>query len=396
MPDPAGGAAPGRGRGRGGPGRGPLQGTLPAEAKDPFWGAFPSADPKVVGTRLALNLVSRPAPRPWGAPGGSAAAAWYGEACVGFGALRFAEEAGDKALADKIVARYATIITPEGRSVVPPADHVDRSVFGIVPFEIYRYTQNRAYLDLGKGHADAQWGKPPEPWNSPQEEKDTGLKAATEGLTYQTRFWIDDMYMITSLQAQAYRATKDKIYLDRAAKEMAAYVDRLQKPNGLFYHAESSPFYWGRGNGWVAAGFTELLSELPTDHPDRPKILDGYKKMMAALLKYQSKDGMWRQLIDKEESWAETSSTGMFTFAFATGVRRGWLPEAEYKEPAKRAWVALCSYIDENANVREVCEGTNKGPDEPYYLNRRRWTGDMHGQAGAIWAAWAMTHGGSN
>jgi rhamnogalacturonyl hydrolase YesR len=374
-------------------GRPPVTGTLPANApgRDAYWGTWASADPRVVGPRLAMNFLSRPAPRPWGRD--QTAGAWYGEACVGFGALRVAQTIGSKELADGVVARYANIITPEGADVVPPADHVDRSVFGIVPFELYKYTQNPAYLALGKHHADEQWGQPPADWRASPEEQASGREAQTKGLTYQTRFWIDDMYMITSVQVQAFRMTHDRVYLDRAAKEMVAYLERLQKPTGLFYHAERSPFYWGRGNGWVAAGLTELLSELPATHPDRPRILEGYQKMMAALLKYQDADGMWHQLIDKPASFKETSCTGMFTFAFATGVRHGLLDEATYKEPTKRAWTALCTYLDENANVREVCTGTNKGDTEEYYMERPRPLGDMHGQAGAIWAAWAMMQG---
>lgn len=41
------------------------------------------------------------------------------------------------------------------------------------------------------------------------------------------------------------------------------YLDELQRPNGLFYHAPDVPYYWGRGNGWVAAGMAELLQCLP-------------------------------------------------------------------------------------------------------------------------------------
>ena len=78
------------------------------------------------------------------------------------------------------------------------------------------------------------------------------------GYTWQTRMWIDDMYMISLLQAQAYRAINNRKYIDRAAKEMVLYLDSLQKPNGLFYHAPDAPFFWGRGNGLMAAGMTEL------------------------------------------------------------------------------------------------------------------------------------------
>jgi unsaturated rhamnogalacturonyl hydrolase len=141
----------------------------------------------------------------------------------------------------------------------------------------------------------------------------------------QIRFWIDDMYMLTILQLEAYRATGDKKYLDRDAVEMVAYLDQLQQSNGLFYHAPDVPFYWGRGDGWVAAGMAEMLRELPQDHSQRARILKGYLAMMAALVKYQARDGMWRQLIDHEEAWPESSSSAMFTFALITGVKNGWL-----------------------------------------------------------------------
>jgi unsaturated rhamnogalacturonyl hydrolase len=84
------------------------------------------------------------------------------------------------------------------------------------------------------------------------------------------------MYMLTILQLQAWRATGDRKYLDRGAVEMVAYLDKLQQPNGLFFHAPDVPFFWGRGDGWVAAGMAEMLRDLPADHPQRARIMKGY------------------------------------------------------------------------------------------------------------------------
>src|SRR5208283_5200860 len=107
----------------------------------------------------------------------------------------------------------------------------------------------------------------------------------------------------------------------------------------------------------------ELLSSLPKDHPRRARILDGYLKMMKSLIEFPGTDGMWRQLIDRPDSWPETSSTGMFTFAMVTGVKNGWLDAAIYGPVARRAWLALVGYIDQNADITSVCEGTNKLDD---------------------------------
>lgn len=349
-----------------------------------FWGQWTDkTDPKIVGTKVVENLVKRPP---------STRPASYPEVCTAYGSFRFADTIKDASLHEKLMARYSVFVTEEGRPVVrrnPP--HVDASVWGALPLKIYQITGDKRYLDLGLHCADYQWQKPDMSRINSEERKANIEALMAEGLTPQTRFWIDDMFMITGLQVNAYRATKDRKYLDRAAKEMVAYLDKLQQPNGLFYHhAENAKFFWGRGDGWVAVGMTELLSDLPADHPNRARIMDGYKKMMAALKQYQSPEGMWRQLIDDQESWPESSCTGMFIFALANGVKNGWLDAAEYKETARKGWVALCGYIDQDGNMREVCRGTNTSNSRQFYLDRPRPLGDLHGQAGMIWAAWAM------
>jgi len=297
----------------------------------------------------------------------------YPETCAWYGALEFALQSGDKDLTRRLVERFQPLFTPEGSKLIPQGRNVDSSVFGSVPLELYIETREQRYLDLGKGKADRQWET-----------------LTPEGLTTETRFWIDDMFMITALQVQAYRATGEAKYIDRAALEMTTYLDKLQQPNGLFYHAPDVPFFWGRGDGWVAVGMAEILRSLPTHHPARPRILAGYRKMMDSLLKFQAPDGAWRQLLDHPESWTETSCTGMFTFAMITGVKNGWLSEKTFGPAARKGWLGLVSFIDANSEVSNVCEGTNKKNDLQYYLDRKRNTGDLHGQAPILWCAAAL------
>ena len=108
------------------------------------------------------------------------------------------------------------------------------------------------------------------------------------------------------------------------------------------------------------------------------------------MLGFQGKDGLWRQLLDHPEAWPETSSTGMFTFAMITGVKNGWLEEVTYGRAARKGWLALVSYLDANADIRNVCEGTGKNHDLNFYLQRARITGDLHGQAPILWCASAL------
>ncbi len=335
--------------------------------------------PQQVGKRVAERFVISPHQDPQKIV--------YPEVCAWYGALTFAQLSGDKQLLDELVKRFEPLMSPPGADLIHRERHVDYEIFGALPLEIYIATKDPKYLELGKSFADSQWEPLP-----PDVHVREGMppQDVPDGLTSETRFWIDDMYMITILQVQAFRATRDEKYLDRAALEMSAYLDKLQQPNGLFYHAPDVPFFWGRGDGWVAAGMAELLRSLPPAHPQRAKVLEGYRKMMKALLAYQGADGMWRQLIDHPEAWPETSSTGMFTFAMITGVKNGWLDEETYGPAARKAWIALVGYVDQNAEVTNVCVGTNKKNDLDYYLTRPRHTGDMHGQAPVLWSVSAL------
>jgi len=347
-----------------------LAASLQSLAQKEFKNWPAGTSPQEVGKRVAERFVASP----HGNFGRSAPPAHiiYPEVCAWYGSLTFAQLSGDKDLTARLIKRFDPLFAEES-NLVPVPDHVDSTVFGTVPLEIYIETRQQKYLDLGKGLADKQWVDP-----------------TPDGLTKQTRYWIDDMFMITAVQVQAYRATGDPKYIDRAALEMSSYLDKLQQPNGLFYHAPDVPFFWGRGNGWVAVGMAELLRSLPKNHPKRARILQGYQKMMKSLLEYQSKDGMWRQLIDHPEAWPETSSTGMFTFAMITGVKNGWLDKKIYAPAARKGWLGLVGYINKDGDVTNVCEGTNKKNDLQYYLDRARNTGDLHGQAPILWCASAL------
>lgn len=294
----------------------------------------------------------------------------YAEACAGFGAARLAGLLNDSNILDRLSDRYMPVIED---SLHLGSAHVDANVYGILALELYMQKGEEKFLQQGLELADGQW-------------RDT----LADGLTSQVRYWIDDLWMIGSLQIQAYRATGNQRYLERAAKIGDSYLKKLQRPNGLFHHGENAPFFWGRGNGWAAAGLAELLSELPESNPYYTSILGGYKRMMNALLEYQAEDGMWRQLIDNEEAWKETSSTAMFGYAITVGVKKGLLPADEFTRVYQKAWLSLVEYINEEGKVTDVCIGTGKGDNAKYYIDRPRITGDFHGQAPILWFAYSL------
>ena len=250
---------------------------------------------------------------------------------------------------------------------------VDRCAFGVLPFEIYQQTGKSEYLSIPLRLADAGFAEP-----------------RTDGLSQYSRFWIDDAYMVGVLQMQAYRSTNDIKYLDRGVAHLLAYIEKLQQPNGLFHHSLNAPFFWGRGNGWMAAALTEVLLSVPEEHPKRELLMKAYQNFMAAIIRYQAGNGMWHNLLDHPESFQETSCTGMFIFAMATGFDEGWLAPNPYGEAAKRAWLALAERVDDKGRVKDVCPGTNEGFTVEYYLGRVPNYGHPHGHMALLWAARAM------
>lgn len=326
-----------------------------------------------VGARAADAYLSRPEFMMYDTP--KVKAVHYADVASAYGAARLAAAAGNPALLRRVIDRHQRLVA---EAVPNTANHVDVNVYGVWPLEAGMRTGDADLIRRGLEMADGQW-------------RETG----SDGLTHQARYWIDDIWMIGALQIQAYRATGERKYLDRAALTARRYIERLQQSNGLFHHGPEAPFFWARGNGWVAAGLAEVLSELPADHPDHPVVIAGYRKMMAALLRHQAEDGMWRQLIDYPDAWKESSGTAMFGFAMAVGVRRGILTDPAYTEAYRRAWLGLSGYVQPDGQLTSVCVGTGQSKDAKYYLARPTVTGDLHGQAALLWFAAELAGGGA-
>lgn len=328
----------------------------------------------------------------------------YPDVCVWLGGLWFAKETKNKELTSRLQNRFKPLFTTEA-NLQPKPNHVDNNVFGAIPLELYLQTGEERYRTLGMMYADSQW-RLPKDWKLQEgiirkssmygdiidadicqpEQKMWNDK----GYSWQTRFWLDDMYMITTIQSQAYRVTGDRKYVDRAAREMVLYLDSLQRPSGLFYHAPTAPYCWGRANGWMAVGMADLLRVLPKDNPDRAVIMKGYLNMMEKLKETQDENGMWKQVVDDISMWEETSGTAMFAYAMITGVKKGWLTATEYGPVARNAWIALTHYVNADGDVEAVCEGTMLGNNSAHYRNRKALTGDFHGMAPMLWCAYAL------
>jgi rhamnogalacturonyl hydrolase YesR len=204
--------------------------------------------------------------------------------------------------------------------------------------------------------------------------------------------WIDDAYMSIPFLAQMGKLTGKRSYFDDAARQVIGMSARLQdKATGLYDHSwyENTPndprFYWGRGGGWMLMAMAELLSVMPEDHPDRPRVLEIFRHAVEGVGAVQSGNGLWRQLLDKTDSYLETSASAMFTFAIARGVNRGWLTPV-WAPVAQAGWQALATRVHPDGRIEGICVGTTAAYDAVYYYNRPAELGAMQGYGPVLMA----------
>jgi len=204
--------------------------------------------------------------------------------------------------------------------------------------------------------------------------------------------WADDLYMSVPFLAQMGKLTGDRSYFDDAARQLIQSSARLQDPaTGLYRHswyenaAYHPKFYWGRGSGWALMANAELLSVLPENHRDRARLLEIFGRAVQGLVEAQSGDGMWHQLLDKTDSYLETSATAMFTFAIARGVNRGWLAPV-FAPVAQAGWQALSTRIHPDGQIEGICVSTTAAYDAVYYYNRPTDLAAMQGYGPVLMA----------
>ena len=198
--------------------------------------------------------------------------------------------------------------------------------------------------------------------------------------------WLDDLYMSVPCLAQMGTLTGDRRYFDDAAKQIIQFHSKMfVTTNGLFMHGwvqEMSPhpaFHWGRANGWAIMAMAELLTEMPSSHPQRAQVLSIFRAHADALRRVQAPSGLWHQLLDRPDSYEETSASAMFVFAIARGIRYGWLSNATYRPVVLRGWNGLTTKVNSTGQVVGTCIGTGLGWDDTFYLNRPTSVNAAHG-----------------
>ena len=208
--------------------------------------------------------------------------------------------------------------------------------------------------------------------------------------------WADDLYMSVPYLARMGKLTGDNKYFDFAIKQVEQFNKYIYDPlTGLYFHTYfndenmNGVARWGRCNGWVALAQTELINHLPANHPKRPELVKLLLRQIIGFSRYQDTSGMWHQLVDKPESYLESSVTAMYVYTVAKAVNEGWINK-RFIAIAQRGWDALAKKITADGQIPDICIGTSVEEDISYYFNRPRELNDSHGLGAFLMAGAEM------
>lgn len=214
--------------------------------------------------------------------------------------------------------------------------------------------------------------------------------------------WADDLYMSVPFLARMGKLTGNQKYFTDAIKQVKNFTKYLyDKNSSLFYHCWYSDVqlngvaHWGRCNGWVMMAQTELLNHLPSNHPQRKELIKLLLQQITGISRYQDTTGLWHQLLDKPDSYLETSCTAMFVYSIARAVNQGWIDKS-YLSIAQNGWKGLLSKIQPEGQVEKICIGTGIEDNLKFYYDRPTELNDLHGIGAVILAGTEIMMTGRN
>lgn len=205
--------------------------------------------------------------------------------------------------------------------------------------------------------------------------------------------WLDDMYMAIPALAWYGNYKQDPRYTNEALRQLHLFKDKMWVPEvQLFRHGwveSMNPhpnFHWGRCNGWAILTMCEVLDNLPENHSERPFVLDLLRQHIQGLCRLQHHTGLWHQLLDRDDTYLESSCTAIYTYCIAHAINKGWVDPLAYGAQVFLAWNALTTCVNEQGQVEKCCVGTGMGFDPAFYAYRPVHVMAAHGYGPAIWA----------
>lgn len=323
----------------------------------------------------------------------------YWNGVLNIGLLKYAEYTGDKKYKETVYTNYEFAFQQKTffAEHYPKDAHRWHHPFGLFIqttelddcgamggglIEVYKDNNKpvyKAYIDHAADHI-----------LNKQVRLDDGTLVRTWPFEY--TLWADDLYMSIVFLARMGSLTGEQKYFDDAALQVINFTKHLyDNKTQLYWHCYYSQekrngvAHWGRCNGWTMVAQADLLEHLPLDHPKRDTLISIFEQQIIGVSRYQDGSGLWHQLLDKTDSYLETSASAMFAYSIAKGINSGWI-DKRYQPIAKNAWNGIKSKINDTGKVEGICIGTGVEESLSYYYNRPTAVHDIHGLGAIILA----------
>lgn len=211
--------------------------------------------------------------------------------------------------------------------------------------------------------------------------------------------WLDDMFM--GIPPIAWYSLldeeKQQACMSEAVRQVLQFAERMWVPEKkLFRHGwvegmqDHPAFHWGRANGWALLTMSEVLDVLPENYPGRDQILELFREHVRGLAACQSGEGLWHQLLDRNDSYLETSATAIYVYCIAHAINKGWIDPMAYGPVAQLGWHGVTTQINAEGQVENTCVGTGMAFDPAFYYYRPVNVYAAHGYGPVVWAGAEM------
>jgi rhamnogalacturonyl hydrolase YesR len=287
------------------------------------------------------------------------------QAAFYIGLTHFADASRDARYSDAVLAHG----TAEGWGFDSRPRHADADATAAVWIWAAERTHDTAKLLPSRSRFDAVLAAPS------SVSLDFEFASPEGGAPYcQARWcWSDALFMAPPAWIALSKATADGRYLVHADTEFWATTDYLyDRTDHLYYRdsrfiaqrdAKGRKIFWGRGNGWVFAGLARILTDLPADHPSRPRYEALFKQMAERITGLQGAHGYWPVSLLEPQQTPETSGTGFFVYGLAWGINHGLLHDKPYRRAVDRGWRALTAAVQPDGRLGWV-QRIGAGPDQ--------------------------------
>ena len=252
--------------------------------------------------------------------------------------------------------------------------HADDHVVGQYYLTLYDYFSDPAMFEPTQSQFDFILSAPSDV------PLDFNLPGVDEGYYKQCLkrwCWSDALFMSPPVWTMLTRITGNYDYVEFANREFWLTVEYLfDKDSSLFFRdsrffskreSNGEKIFWSRGNGWVFSGLTDIIDNLPNDHPDLEKYTELYLAMAAALLPLQTEEGFWPVSLRAGDLYPvpETSGTAFFIAGLGWGISSGLLDKDTYVSPVLSGWSALRRAVAPSGMIGWV-QQVGEAPDQVF------------------------------